>query len=339
MDPNSLENFSSGTAVHQPVMVREVLELLQPVSGGFYLDGTLGLGGHSLQILRACQGRCSVLGMDMDEHALDLAGHYLEEFSNRIHIFRDSYHRFDRYLHKLGWEALDGALLDLGMSSLQLDTRERGFSFIHEGPLDMRMGTAQGFEPAARLVQTASFARLKKIIHEYGEEPMAGRIARAIVQTREEKPLSTTLDLARIVEQAYPAQRRRAARNHPATKTFQALRIAVNKELENLEKFLYKIPDNLRPGARLVIISFHSLEDRIVKHFLRKQASECLCPPRTPVCTCKHQKKFSVLTRKPMTASDAEKIRNPRSRSAKLRAARKTDSGKRGKGTDSAQDA
>ncbi|WP_287043020.1 16S rRNA (cytosine(1402)-N(4))-methyltransferase RsmH [Desulfonatronospira sp. MSAO_Bac3] len=308
---------------HQPVMLEKVLELLAPAPGGRYLDGTLGLGGHSLAILKACKGECSILGMDMDQEALELVAENLEEQQGGLHMVQDAFHNFQEYLQELQWPGLDGALLDLGMSSLQLDKKEKGFSFIHDGPLDMRMGLAQGFPPASSLVQNASFSRLKQIIYELGEEPMAPRIARAIIQAREKSPINTTLELARIVEQAYPAQRRRAARNHPATKTFQALRMATNKELESLQDFLEKIAPWLRPGARLVVISFHSLEDRMVKQYLRRQASDCICPPRSPVCSCSHRKTLEILTRKPLTASEREISRNPRSRSAKLRAAQR----------------
>ena len=308
---------------HQPVMLEQVLELLAPAPGGRYLDGTLGLGGHSLEILKACEGECSILGMDMDQEALDLAEENLKEYQGRVHLIQDAFHHFQEHVQELQWSGLDGALLDLGMSSLQLDKKEKGFSFIHDGPLDMRMGRAQGFPPASSLVQNASFSRLKQIIFELGEEPMAPSIARAIIQAREKSPINTTLELARIVEQAYPAQRRRAARNHPATKTFQALRMATNKELESLQDFLEKIAPWLRPGARLVVISFHSLEDRMVKQYLRRQASECICPPRSPICNCSHRKTLEILTRKPLTASQKEISRNPRSRSAKLRAAQR----------------
>ncbi len=308
---------------HQPVMLDEVLEILGPVPGGRYLDGTLGLGGHSLEILKACAGHCSILGLDMDREALELAAKNLGEYQDRIHLVQDAFHRFEEHVRELQWPGLDGALLDLGMSSLQLDKKEKGFSFIHDGPLDMRMGQAQGFPPASSLVHNESFSRLKKIIYELGEEPMAPRIARAIIQAREKESIDTTLELARIVELAYPAPRRRASRNHPATKTFQALRMATNKELESLREFLENIAPWLRPGARLVVISYHSLEDRIVKQYLRRQASACICPPRSPVCSCSHKKTMLILTKKPLTASQEEISRNPRSRSAKLRAAQR----------------
>lgn len=310
---------------HRPVMLEEVLDFLDPVPGGRYLDGTLGLGGHSLEILKYTQGKCQVLGMDMDEEALELARENLVKYSENTCLVMDPYHFFEEHMQSLGWHKLDGALLDLGLSSLQLDKAEKGFSFIHDGPLDMRMGHSQGFQPASTLLQNLSFAALKKILYELGEEPMAPRIARAIIQARERNSIRSTLELAQIVEQAYPAQRRRSARNHPATRTFMALRMAINHELESLKEFLEKIPLYLRPGARLVVISFHSLEDRMVKQYLRRQASTCICPPRSPVCNCNHQKTFEILTKKPLTPSEEETERNPRSRSAKLRAAQRTE--------------
>ncbi|MFW6005208.1 MAG: 16S rRNA (cytosine(1402)-N(4))-methyltransferase RsmH [Desulfonatronovibrionaceae bacterium] len=307
--------------LHLPVMPDETVKYLRPEAGGRFLDGTLGAGGHSLRILKSCGAKCSVLGIDLDQEALDAAQDNLSRFKEQVHLFQDSYANFDQCMLKMGWDLLDGALLDLGLSSLQLDMPEKGFSFLRDGPLDMRMGMAAGLEPASKLVERASFARLKKIIQEYGQEPLAGRVARAIIQERAKSRISTTLHLAEIVERAYPARRRAMARNHPATRTFQALRMAVNHEPENLEQFLNKIPDYLRPGARLVIISFHSLEDRKVKHFFRQEAKGCICPPQYPVCQCAHQQKFRILTKKPLVPSEDEIADNPRSRSAKLRAA------------------
>lgn len=304
-------------------MAREVIDFLRPRPGGRYLDGTLGLGGHALKILEACGGECFVLGTDLDLDAVNLSRERLAEFEDRTFIFQDSYRNFDHYQEKLEWDKLDGAVLDLGVSSLQLEKAEKGFSFIINGPLDMRMGKGAGFVSAARLLEKISYYELKRILGQYGEEPMAGRVARAIIDAREKKGIRTTLELAEIVENAYPAKRRALARNHPATKTFQALRIAVNKELENLEFFLNKIVDQLGPGARIVVISFHSLEDRIVKHFFKREASGCLCPPGYPVCGCGHEKKLKILTKKPLIPSEEEIRENSRSRSAKLRAAEK----------------
>lgn len=302
-------------------MTREAIDFLRPLKGGRYFDGTLGLGGHSLKILEACQGQCSVLGTDLDQDAIDLARQRLAGFADRAFLFQDSYNNFFYYMNELGWDELDGVILDLGVSSLQLETAEKGFSFVKDGPLDMRMGRAAGLIPASRLLERISYYELKKIISHYGEEPMAGKIARAILDAKQKHGIRTTLELAGIVERAYPARRRAMARNHPATKTFQALRIAVNKELESLEDFLKNIVGRLKPEARIVIISFHSLEDRIVKHFFRREASGCLCPPGYPVCECGHEKKLRILTKKPLTPSEQEIRDNPRSRSARLRAA------------------
>jgi 16S rRNA (cytosine1402-N4)-methyltransferase len=212
-------------------------------------------------------------------------------------------------------------MADLGVSSLQLDEAERGFSFLRDGPLDMRMGTIEGLPPASRLVNTASFEELKRIFGRLGEEPMGGRIARTIVDARAQKPIESTAELAGLVEKAYGKARAAKARLHPATRTFMALRMAVNHELEELEIFLERILDRLRPGGRLVVISFHSLEDRMVKHTLRREASDCLCPPRQPLCTCGHRARVRVLTKKPVMAGEEEVEANPRSRGAKLRAA------------------
>ena len=308
-------------SIHTSVMAGQVVDFLKPEKGGRYFDGTLGPGGHSLEILKACQGQCYILGTDFDQEAIALAEQRLSAFENRIFLFQDSFCNFDYYLHDLGWDKLDGVVLDLGVSSLQLENGDKGFSFIKDGPLDMRMGKAAGSVSAAGLLERISMHDLKKIISRYGEEPMAGRIARAIINAREKKPVRTTLELAKIVEMAYPAGRRAQARNHPATKTFQALRIAVNRELENIDDFLKNIVSRLRTGARIVVISFHSLEDRIVKHSFKREATGCLCPPGCPVCQCGHEKKLRILTRKPVTPLEEEIRDNPRSRSAKLRAA------------------
>ncbi|MFP4084534.1 MAG: 16S rRNA (cytosine(1402)-N(4))-methyltransferase RsmH [Desulfonatronovibrio sp.] len=306
---------------HYSVMSGQVIDFLQPCKAGRYFDGTIGLGGHSLEILNSCGGECFVLGTDLDQDAVELSRQRLKEFEDRAFIFQDTYRNFEYYMEELGWDKLDGVVLDLGVSSLQLEVAEKGFSFIKDGPLDMRMGPGTGSVSAERLLEKISYYELKKIIGQYGEEPMAGRIARAVIDAREKNGIHTTLELAEIVEKAYPARRRALARNHPATKTFQALRIAVNKELESLRDFLERVLDRLSPGARLVVISFHSLEDRIVKHFFKREATECVCPPGYPVCQCGHEKKLKILTKKPFIPTDDEIRENPRSRSAKLRSA------------------
>lgn len=311
---------------HVPVMPEEVLRYLAPENGRRYLDGTVGLGGHASRILETAD--CRVLGLDQDTSALDVAAKRLERFGDRITLRHSRFGNFAEHLDALGWETLDGALIDIGVSSLQLDTPDRGFSFLHDGPLDMRMDSTGGetgcaLPPASRLVNQAPFEALKDIIATAGEEPQAGRIARAIVEARAKKTIETTGELAAIVERAYPAKWRATARNHPATRTFQALRITVNDELGQLRRFLEGIVPRLAVGGRLVAISFHSLEDRIVKHFFQDEAQGCRCPRQIPICICNHSASLRVLTRKPVTAAEAEVAANVRASSAKLRAAEK----------------
>lgn len=313
---------------HIPVMLAEVLEHLVTHPGGRYLDGTLGLGGHASEVLAkagALAGSgAELLGLDRDIEALALAKRRLSKFGTSAHFAHCAFADFETELDELGWDFLDGALVDLGVSSLQLDSPERGFSFIHDGPLDMRMNASSG-ENAARLVNKASVEELKQIIEELGEEPQAGRIARAIDKARSTRPLQTTLELAKVVEEAYPAKWRATARNHPATRTFQAIRLAVNSELVQLGNFLEKIVPRLKPGGRVAVISFHSLEDRIVKHFFKAAATGCLCPPHVMQCICGHEASLRLVTKKALTASAEEAHANPRARSAKLRVAERTD--------------
>ncbi len=309
---------------HIPVLFAETMEALSVKKGGRYLDGTLGMGGHSEGILRAGG---HVLGLDQDLQALDLARARLAPFEGNFHAAHSAFADFAPELEKLGWESLDGALVDLGVSSFQIDTPERGFSFLADGPLDMRMdksgGAQPGTAPAANLVNRAPVKTLKKIIEEYGEDPQAGAIARAIENARNKAPIETTAQLAHIVEMAYPPKWRAKARNHPATRTFQALRMVVNNELEQLELFLRRIVPFLAPGGRLAVISFHSLEDRMVKHFLREEATDCLCPPHIMRCSCGHRASLEILDKKGVTPSEKELAANPRSSSARLRSARK----------------
>ncbi|MGE4551472.1 MAG: 16S rRNA (cytosine(1402)-N(4))-methyltransferase RsmH [Desulfovibrionaceae bacterium] len=306
--------------IHTTVLRDEVVGWLQPKPGGRYIDGTLGLGGHTEAILRA-DPRCTVLGLDRDPEALAHAAERLAPFGDRAVLRHSAFSTFEAVLDELGWAEVDGAVLDLGVSSLQLDRRERGFSFLGDGPLDMRMDPEGGLPPASRVVNHAGAEELKRIIRDYGDEPLAGKIARAIVKRREQVPFETTAQLAETVNLAYPPQRRRQARNHPATRTFMALRIAVNHEVDELETFLARIPERLAPGARLAIISFHSLEDRMVKRAFREWAKDCICPPRQMQCTCRGRALARVLTKKPQLPGEAEQAANPRSRSAKLRVA------------------
>ncbi|MGE4291287.1 MAG: 16S rRNA (cytosine(1402)-N(4))-methyltransferase RsmH [Desulfovibrio sp.] len=311
--------------VHTSVLLQETIHWLRPRSGGRYLDGTLGMGGHSRAILDAAartgEKGAELLGLDRDEQALELAEQRLAVHGERAHLYHLAFSRFEDALDALGWEGVDGAVLDLGVSSLQLDHPERGFSFMESGPLDMRMDPGSGLPPARTLVNKGSYSDLKRILLMYGEEPQAGRIVKAILQAREEAEIDDTLTLARIVENAYPAKWRAKSRTHPATRTFQALRIAVNKELEELEMFLKRIAERLNPGGRVCVISFHSLEDRAVKHAFLRAAKGCVCPPRQPLCTCERVPTLKVLTKKPLGPTEEEAETNPRSRSAKLRVA------------------
>lgn len=310
---------------HIPVMLEETMRWIAPKPGGFYMDATLGLAGHAARLMEMTGGQARLLGLDRDEQALAKAGERLAPYGENVQLAHTSFQHFSRALREVGWDKLDGVIADLGVSSLQLDSPERGFSFLHDGPLDMRMDPGSGGEPASSIVNGASFERLRQLLWDYGEEPMAGRIARAIVAARETARIESTLELARIVAAAYPAKRRALARNHPATKTFQALRLEVNQELREVEAFLERIVDYLRPGARIAVISFHSLEDRIVKRAFRKESSACLCPREYPVCQCGHTQKLRLPFRKPLLPGEEEMRSNSRSRSAKLRVAERID--------------
>ncbi|GFK93559.1 Ribosomal RNA small subunit methyltransferase H [Fundidesulfovibrio magnetotacticus] len=308
---------------HLPVLHGEVCDMLGIRPGMRVLDATLGLGGHSRAMLEKAGGELEILGLDRDPTAVERALANLADFPGRVQARRMRFSEFPAALEELGWDSVDAALADVGVSSPQLDEAERGFSFLADGPLDMRMSVADGLEPAANIVNNWSFERLRDLIRDYGEEPQAGRIARAITRERETKPFDSTLELARVVERAYPPKWRATARNHPATRTFQALRMAVNEELQELEDFLDRIVDHLSPGGRVAVISFHSLEDRLVKTAFRREASGCLCPPRQPFCTCGHVPRLRILTKKPLGPSEAEAAANHRARSAKLRVAQR----------------
>lgn len=326
---DAAEEKERGAARHLPVLLREVLSFQEPRSGQRYLDATLGLGGHAAAMLRKAADAgakdVQLLGLDRDASALTIARERLAPFGQAAHIRHSLFSACETEftgMRSLGWTGIDFALADIGVSSLQLDEAERGFSFSADGPLDMRMDQGRG-KSAARLVNEAPVARLKDMIRDFGEDPLAGRISRAIDDARVKKRIESTLELARIVERAYPASWRASARNHPATRTFQALRMAVNDELGELERFLRSVVDLLLPGGRLAVITFHSLEDRMVKRFFREEAASCLCPPHTPFCVCGHQARLRILTRKPLPPSPEEIAANPRAGSAKLRVAEK----------------
>ncbi len=302
---------------HQPVLTDRVLELLAPAGPGLLVDATVGLGGHAEALLQAEPG-FQLVGLDRDPQALARAGERLQPFSNRVQLVEETFDRLPLVLRRLGLGAPVAVLADIGCSSLQLDSAERGFSFASDGPLDMRMG---GTGPtAADLLEQAEWEELVRILRDYGEERRARAIARAIVRRREQGPLRTTAQLSRLVQDVMGGRERRI---HPATRTFQALRIAVNDELGQLERFLEPAIRSLKPGGRIAVISFHSLEDRIVKHSLRRLAGRCTCPQGFPVCRCNPQRVVEVLTRSPVRPDEEEIDRNPRARSARLRAAQR----------------
>ena len=287
---------------HFPVLLKESVDFLTENGGGIYVDATVGLGGHAYEILKR-NPKAYLIGIDRDPFALERAGDRLKEFEGRFSLYQADYSDIDEVLKAEGVEAVDGILMDLGVSMLQLKTPERGFSFKEEAPLDMRMNPEQKLT-AYEVVNRYSERELARIIKEYGEERFAHRIARVIVQYRRKKPIETTLELAKIVESAVPKGFYKKI--HPATKTFQALRIEVNRELESLKNALIKVPKLLKPGGRVAVISFHSLEDRIVKHTFRHFEREGT---------------LKVLTKKPLTPSEEEIKINPPSRSAKMRVA------------------
>ncbi len=313
-------SINAENAIHISVLKEEVLDALCIKEGGYYLDGTLGLGGHSKALLDRVHGNAHLLGLDRDTDAIFRAKQRLAEYPN-AHIAHSAYADFDVELERLGWQKLDGIMLDLGVSSLQIDVAERGFSFHSDAPLDMRMNANSSEESAEHFINKVDFNTLKNCISMYGEDPQAGRIARAIIDYRQKQAIKTTKQLADIVYNAYPAKWRATARNHPATRTFQAIRMKINSELNQLETFFDKLLPYLNTNARIAVISFHSLEDRIVKHCFRKWATDCLCSKSLPVCVCKHKAEVKLITKKPLLPTSEEVRDNPRASSAKLRIA------------------
>ena len=301
---------------HQPVLYQEIIHALQPYAGGRYVDGTLGAGGHARGIMEASAPDGQLLGLDLDPQALAIARRYLAPYEGRIHLAQASYTSLARQLAKLGWDAVDGILLDLGASSMQFDTPERGFSFLQDAPLDMRFGP-QIPQTAADLVNKSSERELADLIYRYGEERDSRKIARAIVRAR---PIHTTHELVAAIESVSP---RRGERVHPATRTFQALRIAVNEELASIQEVLPQALAALKPGGRLAVISFHSLEDRLVKDFFREYSKDRINPPYERLYEEERKATLKEVNRKPITPSEEEIRTNPRARSAKLRIAEK----------------
>lgn len=304
---------------HVPVLLNESLNLLRPQPHGRYIDGTLGGGGHAEAILERSAPDGRLLGLDLDPAALERVRIRLERFGDRVELVHDSFAQIERDARWYGFEPVDGILLDLGLSSFQLASAERGFAFGIPAPLDMRFNPLGPGPTARELVNTLDQEALLEILRRYGEEPRAPAIARAIVQARSRHPIETTEDLVAVIERVS----RRQGKIHPATRTFQALRIAVNRELEALETALPGAIEVLGPGGRLLIISFHSLEDRIVKHFFQSLASPCVCPPGLPYCVCGKTPTVRLLTRGGVKPSPEEVAENPRSRSAILRAIEK----------------
>src|SRR5256885_4560169 len=309
------------SARHRAVLLRETIELLLPQRGGLFVDGTLGIGGHSEAILEASD-EARVIGIDRDREALRLATERLERFGARFHAVHADFREIARIVGEAGAGELSGVLVDLGVSSLQFDAAHRGFSFRQDAPLDMRMNATGDEETAAELLARLPEEEIARIIFEYGEERRSRRIARWIVERRERgDPVTTTKELADLVARAIG--HRPTDRLHPATRTFQALRIAVNRELEGLDKFVETSVDLLQPEGRFAAISFHSLEDRIIKRALRRLAGHCECDRRAPVCSCGARRAVEILTKRPSVPGDEEIAENPRARSAKLRACRK----------------
>lgn len=306
---------------HIPIMLNEVLELLKPQRGGIYADGTLGGGGHSEAILSALPDGAKLFGIDRDMDAIAAASARLERFTDKFSAVHGNFFNMKELLRARGVDKLDGILLDLGVSSYQLDNFQRGFSYREDAPLDMRMDKSAPFS-AYNVVNEYDSEHLFRIIKDYGEERYASRIANAIVRERAQRPIGTTLELAELIAKSMPAAARREAQ-HPAKRTFQAIRIEVNGELAGLERAIEDAHDMLSSGGVMAVITFHSLEDRIVKQAFRRFEKPCTCDPKAPICTCGRVPTARVLTRKPLTACEEELEYNPRARSAKLRAIEK----------------
>lgn len=309
--------------LHASVLLSEAIEFLNPKPGQVFLDCTLGAGGHSEGILKHLEGKGFVIGLDQDETALEAARTRLAQFGSSFQAIRCNFKDLDQALIEVNMESVDGILFDLGVSSPQLDFEERGFSYWGNAPLDMRMDRRQEYT-AADLLATCSQAELTSILRDYGEEKWASRIAQFVIEARKTEPIQTANQLVDLIKAAIPASARREG-GHPAKRSFQALRIAVNQELDVLKTGLEKAIQHLKPGGVIVVITFHSLEDRIVKHLFRQQANPCICPPKAPICVCGRRPTLRVLTGKPVIAGAEEIIQNPRSKSAKLRAAVKLE--------------
>lgn len=302
---------------HKSVLLYQTVDSLLVKPDGIYVDGTLGGGGHAREVLRRLGEKGRLIGIDQDGDAIAAATENLQEFGSRVTIVRSNYEQLSSILDELGISKVDGIYLDLGVSSFQLDTRERGFTYREDAPLDMRMDRRQ-IITAKDMVNTYSEMELYRLIRDYGEEKFARNIARHIVSRRQEKPIETTGELTEIIKAAIPAKVR-AKGGHPAKQTFQGIRIALNRELEVLENTIDTAIERLKPGGRFAIITFHSLEDRIVKTKFRENEHPCICPPDFPVCVCGRTSRGKVITRKPVLPTAEEETENRRAKSAKLR--------------------
>ena len=302
--------------MHLPVLLQETVAYLVTDPHGVYVDCTLGGGGHLTYLARQLAGDARIVGIEKDSEVLEQTRSEIDDA--RIVLVQSDFRYLRSVLFNLGIEKVDGIMMDLGVSSFQLDRAERGFSYHQDAVLDMRMNQEQ-FLSARDIVNNFSEAEIRNILYRFGEEDYAGSISRAIVNYRQRKEIDSTLELAEIIKGAVPAKYRRE--KHPARKSFQALRIAVNQELEALREVLPQAVEMLKPGGRICVISFHSLEDRIVKQFFQEKAQGCICPPSFPICVCGHKPELQIIRRKPITASESECDANPRSRSAKLRVA------------------
>ena len=302
---------------HKSVLLNETIDGLNIKPDGIYVDGTLGGGGHAYEVCRRLGEKGSIVGIDQDAAAIEAASARLKDFGEKVTIVRSNYCDMKSKLHELGIDKLDGIVLDLGVSSYQLDTAERGFSYREDAPLDMRMDTRQKMT-ARDIVNDYTEADLYRVIRDYGEDKFAKNIAKHIVQARAVKPVETTAELSEIIRASIPMKFQKKS-GHPAKRTFQAIRIELNRELDVLRDSLDDMIDLLNPGGRLCIITFHSLEDRIVKSAFRKNENPCTCPPDFPVCVCGKKSKGSIITKKPILPSEEELEYNSRSKSAKLR--------------------
>jgi len=311
---------------HIPVMLEEVMANLKVAPDKFYIDATLGGGGHAIEIAQKIQPKGKIIGIDLDPKAVEVTREKAKRLKliQNIILVKQNFTKIKKIAYDNGLSQTDGILLDLGLSSGQLQDQQRGFSFLAEGRLDMRFsGLSSNELNACHLVNKLSQKELTKIFSEYGQEPLAKEIARRIIFIRKKQPIIKPRQLVEIVRSIYKKSYRKKSKINPATKVFQAIRIAVNNEIENLKTVLPQAVELLDTGGRLVIISYHSLEDKIVKHFFAQEAKGCICPPQRPTCQCRHKKSLKIITKKPLTPSEEEILENPRGRSAKMRVAEK----------------